>query len=169
MRNQGRALMGSWLEHERLGFNYRMDEMSAALGLSQLRRIESFIEKRRNVAGLYSQRLRDVPGVRTPVVSPRVRMSWFVYVITLDEQIDRPSVMEVLRERQIPVRCYFSPIHLQDYIRKREDRQVERLPVTESIARRTLALPFHNGLSPHEVEEVVGAVRSAVEAYSHTT
>jgi len=164
MRNQGRGEMGSWLEHERLGFNYRMDEMSAALGLSQLRRIESFLEKRRKVAELYSQLLRDVRGVRTPVVSPGVRMSWFVYVITLDEPIDRQVVLKALRERQIPVRCYFSPIHLQNYIRERKDCQIERLPITESIARRTLALPFHNGLSPRNVEEVVGAVRSAVES-----
>lgn len=163
MRNQGRGEMGVWLEHERLGFNYRMDEMSAALGLSQLRRIQSFLEKRRTVAELYSQRLRDVPGLRTPIVSPRVHMSWFVYVITLDEQIDRQAVMETMRQRQIPVRCYFSPVHLQNYIRERKDCRVERLPVTESVASRTLALPFHNRLSPGDVEEVVGAVRSAVE------
>jgi perosamine synthetase len=163
LRNQGRGEMGSWMEHERLGFNYRMDEMSAALGLSQLRRIESFLQKRRKVAELYSQRLREVRGVRTPVVSPRVHMSWFVYVITLDEQIDRQAVMEALQERQIPVRCYFSPIHLQNYIRNRKDCRIERLPVTESISRRTLALPFHNEISPTDVEEVVGAVRSAVE------
>jgi perosamine synthetase len=90
-------------------------------------------------------------------------MSWFVYVVTLDEQIDRQAVMEALQERQIPVRCYFSPIHLQNYIRNRKDCRIERLPVTESISRRTLALPFHNEISPTDVEEVVGAVRSAVE------
>ena len=163
MRNQGRSEMGSWLEHERLGFSYRMDEMSAALGVSQLQRIQSFLEKRQKVADLYSQRLRDVCGVRTPVVSPRVHMSWFVYVITLDEQIDRQAVMEMLRERQIPVRCYFSPIHLQNYIRERKDMKTGRLPVTESVASRTLALPFHNRLSVRDVEEVVSAVQSAVE------
>ena len=163
MRNQGRGEMGSWLEHERLGFNYRMDEMSAALGLSQLRRIESFLEKRRKVAELYSQLLRDVRGVRTPVVSPGVRMSWFVYVITLDEPIDRQVVLKALRERQIPVRCYFSPIHLQSYIQQRVGCRAERLPVTESIANRTLALPFHNRLSIEQEEEVVAAVRDAVE------
>jgi len=163
MRNQGRGEMGAWLEHERLGYNYRMDEMSAALGVSQLRRIQGFLEKRRKVAELYSQRLRDVRGVRTPIVSPRVHMSWFVYVITLDEQIDRQAVMETLRERQIPVRCYFSPIHLQNYIRELKNCRLERLPITESVASRTLALPFHNRLSPGDVEEVVTAVRSAVE------
>lgn len=163
MRNQGRGEMGSWLEHERLGFNYRMDEMSAALGLSQLRRIESFLEKRRKVAELYSQRLHDVRGVHTPAPSPRAQMSWFVYVITLDERIDRQAVIEVLRERHIPVRCYFSPIHLQSYIQQRVGCRAERLPVTESIANRTLALPFHNRLSIEQVEEVVAAVRDAVE------
>lgn len=164
MRNQGRGEMGSWLEYERLGFNYRMDEMSAALGLSQLRRVESFLEKRRQVAESYTQHLSDVRGVRAPVVSPRVRMSWFVYVITLEEQIDRDAVMEMFHERRIPVRCYFSPLHLQSYIRKRKDCRVARLPVTESIANRTLALPFHNRLSPGDVEEVVSVMRSAVES-----
>jgi perosamine synthetase len=163
MRNQGRGEMGSWLEHERLGFNYRMDEMSAALGVSQLQRIHEFLEGRRKVAELYTRRLRGVRGVRTPVVSPRVRMSWFVYVITLDEQIDRQALVESLRERQIPVRCYFSPIHLQRYIQERKDCRSDGLPVTESVASRTLALPFHNRLSPGEVEEVADALRSAIE------
>ncbi len=164
LRNQGRGEMGSWLEHERLGFNYRMDEMSAALGLSQLRRIETFLAKRQHVADLYSRRLSSVPGVRTPLVSPRVRMSWFVYVITLDQELDRDAVVEALKKRDIPLRCYFSPIHLQSYIVRRNDCRIEELPVTESIARRTLALPFHNRLTAGEVDEVVEALHESVES-----
>jgi len=164
MRNQGRGEMGSWLEHERLGFNYRMDEMSAALGLSQLRRVQSFLEKRRNVAALYSQRLQGVREVRIPGVSPRVLVSWFVYVITLDHRIDRNAVIEALRGREIPVRCYFPPVHLQRYISRYTDCRVGELPVTESIARRTLALPFHNRLSKSEVDEVVDALVDAISS-----
>ncbi len=164
LRNQGRGEMGSWLEHERLGFNYRMDEMSAALGLSQLRRIETFLAKRQHVADLYSRRLSGVPGVRTPLVSPRVRMSWFVYVIALDQELDRDAVVEALKKRDIPLRCYFSPIHLQGYIISRNDCRIEELPVTESIARSTLALPFHNRLTATEVDEVVEALHEAVES-----
>jgi perosamine synthetase len=162
LRNQGRGEMGSWLEHERLGFNYRMDEMSAALGLSQLQRIEAFLAKRQQVADLYSNRLRAVPRIRTQFVRPHVRMSWFVYVITLDEEVDRGTVVRALEERQIPVRGYFSPVHLQKYIAGRGDCRIGKLPVTESVARRTLALPFHNQLAAQEVDEVVEALHEAV-------
>jgi dTDP-4-amino-4,6-dideoxygalactose transaminase len=162
MRNQGRGDMGSWLEHERLGFNYRMDEMSAALGLSQLQRIETFLARRQHVADLYSSRLAAIPRVRTQFVRPNVRMSWFVYVITLDEDVDRGVVVKALAERQIPVRGYFSPVHLQAYIVGREDCRIGNLPVTESVARRTLALPFHNQLATKEVDRVVEALHDVV-------
>jgi perosamine synthetase len=166
LRNQGRGEMGSWLEHERLGFNYRMDEMSASLGLSQLHRIETFLAKRQRVADLYSSRLSTVPRIRTQFVAPDVRMSWFVYVITFDEDVDRSAVVETLKEKQIPVRCYFSPIHLQSYIVGRSACQTGHLPVTESVARRILALPFHNQLASEEVDKVVDAVHEAVQGVS---
>ena len=163
LRNQGRGEMGSWLEHERLGFNYRMDEMSAALGVSQLRRIETFLARRQHVADLYSGRLNTLPHVRTQIVMPHVRMSWFVYVITLGEEVDRKAVIEGLNERHIPARGYFSPVHLQSYIMGREDCRIGVLPVTESVARRTVALPFHNNLTAAEIDEVVEALCEVVQ------
>ena len=83
LRNQGRGSMGTWLEHERLGFNYRMDEMSAALGLSQLERLDTFLAKRGHVAQMYTEHLAGFDWIRTPKVKPGVKMSWFVYVVTL--------------------------------------------------------------------------------------
>jgi len=166
LRNQGRSEMGSWLEHERLGFNYRMDEMSAALGLSQLQRIENLLARRQQTADLYSRRLSAVPYVHTPVVRSDVRMSWFVYVIKVSEDINREAVVEILAERQIPVRAYFSPLHLQKYIAGRQDCRIENLPVTESVSRRTLALPFHSRLTVEEVDEVVDALNGAVRSLS---
>ena len=163
LRNQGRDEMGAWLEHERLGYNYRMDEMSAALGISQLRRIEQFLEKRARVATWYTERLRNVPGVRPPVVKPHVRMSWFVYVVTLEEGLDRDPVMKLMESEGIPTRGYFSPVHLQPYIRERFGYRGGELPVTESIARRTIALPFHNNLTVEEVDMVVDALKRAIE------
>ncbi|MEW6047301.1 MAG: DegT/DnrJ/EryC1/StrS family aminotransferase [Bacillota bacterium] len=163
LRNQGRGEMGAWLEHERLGYNYRMDEMSAALGLSQLRRIEQFLEKRARVAAWYTERLREVSGVRPPVVKPHVRMSWFVYVATLEEDLDREPVMKAMEAEGIPTRGYFSPVHLQPYIRERFGYRSGELPVTESVARRTIALPFHNNLTLDEVELVVDTLRRAIE------
>jgi perosamine synthetase len=163
-RNQGRDEMGAWLEHQRLGYNYRMDEMSAALGVSQLERIESHIGKRERVARMYGERLSRFDWVRPPVVRPHVRMSWFVYVATLAEGLDRDPVMAAVEARGVPVRAYFSPIHLQPYIRDEVRLAPVTLPVTEAIARRTIALPFHNNLTEHEVERVVGALAAAVEA-----
>lgn len=163
LRNQGRGEMGSWLEHELLGYNYRMDEMSAALGISQLRRIHEFLEKRARVASWYTERLRTVSGVRPPAVKPYVRMSWFVYVVTLEEGLDRRVVMKTMESEGIPTRAYFSPMHLQPYIRERFGYRGGELPVTESVARRTIALPFHNNLSVHEVELVVDVLQHAIE------
>jgi len=162
LRNQGRAEMGAWLEHERLGYNYRLDEMSAALGVSQLKRIESHIAKRERVARLYSERLARFDWVRPPAVRPHVLMSWFVYVATLAEGLDRAPVMAAVEARGIPVRAYFSPIHLQPYIRDEIGLESCELPTTEAIAKRTIALPFHNNLSEEEVERVVEALEEAV-------
>lgn len=154
MRNQGRGEMGSWLEHDRLGYNYRLDEMSAALGCSQMGRLEEFLARREAVARAYIERLAHCPWLRTQVVSPHVRMSWFVYVVTLAEGFDRDFVIRELEAGGVPARAYFSPVHLQKYIRERPGSEVPPLPVTESVAARTLALPFHNDLTPAQLDHV---------------
>jgi perosamine synthetase len=161
LRNQGRGHMGAWLEHERLGFNYRMDEMSGALGLSQLCRIEEFIARREHVARLYNTRLQGMDWLRPPIVKAAVRMSWFVYVITLAEGIDRAAVAREMERRGVPVRAYFSPVHLQRYIIERLGHS-QGLALTESSARRTLAIPFHNQLTVAEIEAVVDALAASV-------
>lgn len=162
LRNQGRDEMGSWLEHKRLGYNYRMDEMSAALGVSQLKKIETFLAKREKVARAYTERLNNLGFLRTQVIRPYVHMSWFIYVITLEKGLDRDNVMKKMAERGIPTRGYFSPMHLQPYIRDMFGFKGGELPVTEDIAKRTLALPFHNNLSEDEIDEVVEALKDAV-------
>ncbi|QIA28187.1 DegT/DnrJ/EryC1/StrS family aminotransferase [Thermaerobacter sp. PB12/4term] len=163
LRNQGRSEDGSWLFHRHLGYNYRMDEMSAALGRSQLRRIESFLEKRQRVADLYTERIVRLPFVRPPVIRSHVRMSWFVYVITLTADIDRNKLMKCMAAQGVQTRGYFEPIHKQPYIRELGIDGGD-LPVTESVAQRTIALPFHNNMSAEDVEYVVEALTTAVEA-----
>lgn len=163
LSNQGRGEMGAWLEHDRLGYNYRIDEMSAALGASQLRRIEEFLMKRQGVARRYSERLAKFDWLRPPVVNPDVRMSWFVYVVTLADGLNRDAVMQQMEARGVPVRGYFSAVHLQPYIRERFGYAGGELPITESIARRTIALPFHNNLSDAHIEEVVATLAAVVE------
>jgi perosamine synthetase len=162
LRNQGRRATAEWLEHEYLGYNYRMTEMSAALGISQLRRIEVLLANREKVAQMYSSCLQGVEGVRLPVVLPYVRMSWFVYVVTLSQGLHRDRVMQVLAEKGIPTRGYFPPVHLQPYIRKSLGTREGLLPVTESVAGRTIALPFHGRMSESEVRMVVEALMEAV-------
>jgi perosamine synthetase len=164
MRNQGRNEMGSWLEHERLGFNYRLDEMSASLGVSQIARLPEFLRKRAAVAARYTEMLASYDWVRLPVVRPHVEMSWFVYVVTLAEGVDREAIMSRMRSQGIPTRAYFSPVHLQPYVRERFGDLRGTLPVTESIAPHTLALPFHNNLSEEDAERVVHALADAVAA-----
>jgi perosamine synthetase len=161
LRNHGRGEMGAWLQHEQLGFNYRMDELSAALGLSQLRRLDSFLQRRQYVAERYLERLKGVAGIRRPVVKPDVKMSWFVFVITLDEGMERDAIMEQMQSRGVPVRGYFAPIHQQPYVREQHLGEV-RLPVTESVARRTIALPFHNHLSEDQIDRVVDTLGEAI-------
>ncbi|HMG35032.1 MAG TPA: DegT/DnrJ/EryC1/StrS family aminotransferase [Blastocatellia bacterium] len=159
LRNQGRGEMSAWLEHDRLGYNYRMDEMSAALGVSQMKRIEHFLTKREAVAQRYDRRLAELACVSVPHRKPGVRMSRFVYVITLTKGSDRDLVMRRMDEQGISVRGYFSPVHLQPYIRERFGYRGGELPVTESVAKRTIALPFHNNLREAEIERVVSALR----------
>lgn len=161
MRNQGRGEMGSWLDHERLGYNYRLPEMSAALGVSQLKRLEKFLAKRERVANMYTQRLQGLDWVRPPVVRTYIRMSWCLYVVTLAEGLDRDPVMQAMEAQGIPTRGYFSPVHLQPYIREGFGCYEGQLPVTEALARRTLALPFFNDLTETQVEKVVTELTDA--------
>jgi len=157
--NQGRGAMGPWLRHDRLGHNYRMDELSAALGLSQLARLDHFLARRARVAAQYGERLAGMAGVRAPTVRPEARMSWFVYVVTLDEGCDRDRTIAGMEREGVPARGYFAPLHTQPYIRERFGDLAGTLPRTEALARRTLALPFHNDLQEAEIERVLAVLR----------
>jgi perosamine synthetase len=163
MCNQGRGEAGVWLSHERLGFNYRMDELSAALGVAQMGRIDGIIEKRSRVARMYQERLSRIPGVRVPYVRPEVtRMSWFVYVIRVTADAKGPSkqaairdgLLRFLSENGVGCRPYFTPIHLQPFYREMFGYKEGDYPVTELLGRTSIAIPFHGNLTPEEVEYV---------------
>ena len=166
LRNQGRDAMGTWLSHVRLGYNYRMDEMSAALGVSQMKRLDDIMERRAAVAASYDRALAGIAGVTTPVVHDHVTMSWFVYVVRLAPPekggVDRDAALAFLEEQGVPCRAYFSPIHTQPYVRERLGDLAGTLPRTEEISRQTMALPFHTNLSDEEVARVAEALRAAV-------
>lgn len=162
-RNQGRDAMGQWLVHPRMGYNYRMDEMSAALGVSQLHKLDEMLAKRERVAQMYHEKLGKYDWLETPSIPSHIKMSWFVYVITLAEDLSREAVMEGLQKIGIPSRAYFSPVHQQAYIRSLPGMANLKLPVTDSLAKRTLALPFHTGMKKTQVHQVVSALVRVVE------
>ena len=160
--NQGRGESDEWLQHERLGYNYRLSDIHCALGLAQLERIEELLNKRARVAQLYNQRLKALKDVHIPYVAPHVKIGWFVYVIRLADrytQADRDRILKELRKRKIGCSNYFSPIHLQPFYREQYGYQLGDFPVTEHMADRTLALPFYNDLTEAEVEYVVSTLK----------
>ena len=163
LRNQGRADAGNGFAHDLLGYNYRLDEMSAALGVSQLQRVDALLAKRQAVAERYGRLLRGLPGITAHAVVPSTtRMSWFTFVIRLDRHIDRDMVIAQLEKRRIASRIYFTPIHLQPYYQERFGFRRGDFPVAERVGASALALPFHANLSQAEIEEVVDTLRSAV-------
>ena len=163
LRNQGRGAMGTDVKHEHLGYNYRLEELSAALGVAQLRRLDDLLARRAAVVARYDQLLRAVPGIRVRQMLPSTtRPSWFVYAIQLAPEIDRDRVIAQLEARQIPSLAYFAPLHLQPYYRARFGYRGGHLPVTERVAASTLALPFHANLSTDHMHQVVDALAAAV-------
>jgi len=163
LRNQGRAPGDTWLQHTYLGYNYRLDEMSAALGRVQMGRIEELLRKRERVATWYNERLAKMPGVELPMVHPdTTRVSWFVYVIRLSPGIDRQQVASDLKEYGIPARPYFLPIHLQPYMVERFGYRTGDYPRTEDLGRRGLALPFSGVMSEAQVDHVCRSLRQAL-------
>ena len=161
LRNQGRAPGDTWLQHTHLGYNYRLDEMSAALGVIQMSRIEELLQKRDRVAGWYTDRLSEIPGVQVPAIEPfTTRMSWFVYVVRFDPKINRDALAKRLEARGIAVRPYFLPIHLQPYMVERFGYREGDFPVTEDLGRRGLALPFSGVMTEDQVEDVCADLRA---------
>jgi perosamine synthetase len=161
LRNQGRAPGDTWLSHSYLGYNYRLDEMSAALGVAQMLRLENLLQKREQVAAWYGERLAELPGVEAPFVEKFTTcMSWFVYVVRLNPAIDRDALANRLEARGVPVRPYFLPIHLQPYMVERFGYRTGDFPVTEDLGRRGLALPFSGVMTEQQVEFVCRSIQN---------
>lgn len=165
LRNQGRDVFDGWLNHTRLGYNYRLDELSAALGEVQMRRADELLAKRARVAGWYNERLAALDAVDIPHVAPSTtRMSWFVYVVRVRPPVDRDRLVGQLRERGVPSRPYFTPIHLQPFYRERFGFGEGDLPVTESLGATSLALPFSSVMTEAQVDAVCDALAGLTRA-----
>ena len=164
LRNQGRSPGDTWLQHTYLGYNYRLDEMSSALGAVQMSRIEELLAKRGQVADWYGQHLEGLQGIHPPaLVESTSQVSWFVYVTRLDPGISRDEVGQLLKERGVPVRPYFNPIHLQPYMVEQFGYQDGDFPVTEDLGKRSMALPFSGIMTEAQVDTVCNALKSVLK------
>ena len=163
LRNQGRADGGGWLDHARLGFNYRIDDIRAAIGLGQLEKLNRILAGRSETAARYTALLSGIDGLVLPCPddADHVR-SWFVYVVELPAGTDRESVIAVLTERGIGTARYLPCIHLQSYMRERFGFSEGLCPVAEEKSTKTLALPFHARLSEDDQSYVADALRHAL-------
>ena len=163
LSNQGRGDDGPWLEHVRLGYNYRLDDLSAALGVAQLEKLDRILELRSAAASRYGALLADAEGVGLVAHDDAEhRRSWFVYVVALAPEIDRERVIAGLERRGIATSRYLPCIHLQPYMRERFGFAGGLCPRAEDVSRRTLALPFYAALESSDQERVVGALRTAI-------
>jgi perosamine synthetase len=162
LRNQGRNPGAGWLDHAELGYNYRLSDLACSLGRAQLRRLGEMLALRQAAAERYDALLRGIPGLELPRLTlPRRIISWFVYVVRLPEQADRDRVQAALARHGIASGRYFAPIHLQPAWRAHRSATVA-LPLTESIARRTLALPFFNRIAASQQQDVSAALGQAI-------
>ncbi len=170
LRNQGRPVaktgseastgaggQGSWLAHERLGYNFRMSEINAAVGVGQLERLGSILEARRRVANAYTQRLMGVSELILPTVAASVSPSWFVFVVRLETGFtsdERDRIIRNLRSHDVGAAAYFPCIHLQPFYQKRYGFRKGQFPIAESVSQRTIALPFYNTLTTRDIDIV---------------
>jgi perosamine synthetase len=164
MRNQGRDADGTWLRHVRLGYNYRLDELSAALGVAQMERVGELRRGRERVTAAYDRELGGLDWVTLPHAGARESIDWFVYVVRLHPDIDRDAMMASLNAHGVASRPYFSPIHLQPFYRETFGYKPGDFPVTERVAASTLALPFSSRLSDEDVRYVADALIESVDA-----
>jgi perosamine synthetase len=162
LSNQGRAEDGSWLEHERFGFNYRLDDIASAIGIAQLEKFDQILDLRGRVAARYASLLAEVDGFEPLLADDDDhKRSWFVYPVRLAPSIDRERVRSALAQEGIDTKVYLPSIHLQPYMRERFGFREGMFPVSEAASQSLLSVPFHTALDAEDQECVVEALRAA--------
>lgn len=161
-RNQGRGNDKSWLLHDKIGYNYRMSDINAALGISQLKRIEQIIAQKKHIVEMYNELFEEYDFIKTPTSPQNERTSWFVYVPIIDftntKLTNRDELIDKLRNKNIQAGRYFSPVHLQPIYRELFNYSEGSLPITEKIATQTLALPFYAALTREDILQITNTV-----------
>ena len=164
-RNQGRAPDMGWLDHDRLGFNYRLSDIACAIGLAQLDRLEAMLAARRRVAGWYAELLAAIEGLELPCPDEGGdERGWFVYVVQLPHGVDRDEAIVALRERGVQSKPYLPAIHLMSYYREAFGHREGEFPVCEDVAARSIALPFFPDLAHSQAEEVAEALGAVAQS-----
>ena len=162
-RNQGRAADMSWLDHDRLGFNYRLPELACALGVAQLERLDELLAARTHVAALYRDALGSIEGLELPCPDAGGnRRGWFVFVVQLPRGVERDAAARALGERGVPSRPYFPAVHLMSYYRERFGHRAGEFPVCEDVAARSIALPFFPQMTEGQVARVAEALEEVL-------
>jgi perosamine synthetase len=162
-RNQGRSAERGWLDHDRLGFNYRLSDIACALGLAQLERLDELMAARAQIAGLYREMLAGVRGIELPCPDMEgSRRGWFVFVVQLPRGVDRDAVVRALAAEGIQSKPYLPAIHLMRFYRERFGHRPGEFPVCEDVAIRSIALPFFVGMEEWQVRCVADVLREAV-------
>jgi perosamine synthetase len=165
LSNQGRSDDGAWLVHSRLGFNYRLSDVHAAIGVAQLEHLDDMLADRERVAGWYQERVQETPGVE-PMFTGDQRRSWFVYAPRLAPGIDRNAVIMELDAMEISAKPYLPCIHLQPFYQQQFGYRPGALPITEAISSSTIALPFFPEMTETQVDQVCIALASVLERLS---
>ncbi len=169
MRNQGRD-EGGWLTHVRIGYNYRLSELAATIGVAQMGRLDAILDRRRRVAAWYHEALADIDEIHLPPMADPDRASWFVYVVRLDDRFDyddRQAIVDALTGRGIGCERYFQPIHLQPFIRRTLRTAAGAFPQCERVSDRTVALPFFTTMRRDQVRQVADALKAVLAGLSH--
>ena len=162
-RNQGRSPRRGWLEHDRLGFNYRLSDLACALGLAQLERLDELLAARARLAALYREALGGVRGLELPCPDMEgARRGWFVFVVQLPREVDRDGVVRALAAEGIESKPYLPAIHLMPYYRERFGHRPGELPICEDVAARSVALPFYVDMLEWQVRCVADVLREAI-------
>ncbi|MGA8761846.1 MAG: UDP-4-amino-4,6-dideoxy-N-acetyl-beta-L-altrosamine transaminase [Candidatus Sulfotelmatobacter sp.] len=165
-----RQSAGQWhYEIVMLGFNYRLTDVACALGLSQLKKLEANLARRREIASRYSAAFRNLPGVIPPSVRGEANPAWHLYPIRLDRAklaADRGQVFRALRAENIGVNVHYIPVHRHPYYRDRFGYRGDQYPVAEDAYERLISLPMFHGMSDQDVEDVIRAVRKVEGHFS---
>jgi perosamine synthetase len=162
-RNQGRAPDMGWLDHDRLGFNYRLSDIACAVGIAQMARLDWMLAQRARVAGTYREALREIEGLELPCEDRNgERRGWFVFVVQLPRDVDRDETVRSLAKLGIQSKPYLPAIHLMSFYRERFGHREGEFPVCEDVAVRSLALPFFPELTEEQIGRVAQALSTAL-------